>query len=300
VKPRRGRDPSAFVFAPLPAIEGLLERSTGVRGAPEALADAVRYSLIGGGKRLRPLLAWHCAEAVGGRGRDAAPALVAVEYVHAFSLVHDDLPAIDNDDLRRGRATLHVHAGEAMAILAGDAMLNNAFATLARARLPAALVRLLLVELSGATSAMIAGQVYDTLGGLPGSLPAIRKLQLVHRNKTGALLRAACRMGALCSIGPKPGDQRLAAITRYADAIGLMFQIVDDLIDVQQSSEHTGKRTQKDAGKGKLTYPGVLGVDASRTEIQRLHAKARRAVRELGDPAEPLRILADLMATRTR
>lgn len=300
MKPRRGRDPSAFVFAPLPAIETMLERSTGVRGAPEALADAVRYSLIGGGKRLRPLLAWHCAEAVGGRGRDAAPALVAVEYVHAFSLVHDDLPAIDNDDLRRGRPTLHIHAGEAMAILAGDAMLNNAFATLARAKFPAALVRLLMEELSGATSAMIAGQVYDTLGGLPESLPAIRRLQLVHRNKTGALLRAACRMGALCAIGPKPRDERLAAITRYADAIGLMFQIVDDLIDVQQSSEHTGKRTQKDAGKGKLTYPGVLGVDASRTEIQRLHAKARRAVRELGRPAEPLRILADLMATRTR
>ncbi len=300
MKPRRGRDPSAFVFAPLPAIEAMLERSTGVRGAPEALADAVRYSLIGGGKRLRPLLAWHCAEAVGGRGRDAAPALVAVEYVHAFSLVHDDLPAIDNDDLRRGRPTLHIHAGEAMAILAGDAMLNNAFATLARAKFPAALVRLLMEELSGATSAMIAGQVYDTLGGLPESLPAIRRLQLVHRNKTGALLRAACRMGALCAIGPRPRDKRLAVITRYADAIGLMFQIVDDLIDVQQSSEHTGKRTQKDADKGKLTYPGVLGVDASRTEIQRLHAKARRAVRELGRPAEPLRVLADLMATRTR
>lgn len=300
MKPRRARDPSAFVFAPLPAVEKLLERSTRAPGTPEALVDAVRYALIGGGKRLRPLLAWHCAKAVGGAGRDAAPALVAVEYIHAFSLVHDDLPAIDNDDLRRGRPTLHIHAGEAMAVLAGDAMLNQAFVVLARAKLPPALVTLLLEELAGATSAMIAGQVYDTLGGLPDSLPSVRKLQIIHLNKTGALLRAACRMGALCAIGPKPRDKRLAAITRYADAIGLMFQIVDDLIDVQQSSEHTGKRTHKDAEKGKLTYPGVLGIEASRAEIERLHAKATRAVRELGPPAEPLRNLADLMATRTR
>lgn len=297
---RRPRDPSTFVFAPLPTIEKLLVRSTRAPATPPALVDAVRYALIGGGKRLRPLLAWHCARAIGKPGTIAAPALVAVEYIHAFSLVHDDLPAIDDDDLRRGRPTLHIHAGEAMAILAGDAMLNAAFGLLARANLPPALATLLLGELASATSAMITGQVYDTLGGLPASATPVQRLRLIHRNKTGALLRAACRMGALCAIGPKPRDRRLAAITRYADAIGLMFQIVDDLIDVQQSSEHTGKRTQKDADRGKLTYPGVLGVEASQREVARLRAKAHAAVRELGKPAEPLRMLADLMATRTR
>lgn len=297
---RPSRAPSSAVFAPIPAIEKLLDRSTRARGTPPALAGAVRYALVGGGKRLRPLLAWHCSRAAGGTGRDAAPALVAVEYIHAFSLVHDDLPAIDNDDLRRGRPTLHIHAGEAMAVLAGDAMLNQAFVVLARAPRPPALVTLLLEELAGATSAMIAGQVYDTLGGLPASLSPVHRLRLIHRNKTGALLRAACRMGALCAIGPKPRDPRLAAITRYADAVGLMFQIVDDLIDVQQSVEHTGKRTHKDSGKGKLTYPGVLGVEASQREVERLHKRALAAVRKLGPRAEPLRVLAGLLATRTR
>lgn len=296
--------PRVDPFACVPAIDRRLDELTRDRPEPAILREAVRYALLGGGKRVRPVLAWHACVAAGGTGESSLNAGAAVELVHAFSLVHDDLPALDNDDLRRGRPTLHIHAGEAMAILAGDAMLSMAFHVLADPEpgadsTAAALVR----ELSEATAAMISGQVEDTLAGPAGDGAGSRaRLDQIHRNKTGALIRAACRMGALCAGAGRSGPRAdaLDAVTRCADAIGLMFQIVDDLLDVERTSEHTGKRTRKDADAGKLTYPGVIGIEASRQEVARLRAGAIAALAALGPPADGLREACTLLAGRDR
>jgi geranylgeranyl diphosphate synthase type II len=284
-------------FSPLPTIEDALTRWVDALPAPPALRDAVRYALIGGGKRLRPLLAWHSAVAAGGTGPESLPACIAVELVHAFSLVHDDLPALDNDDLRRGRPTLHRHAGEALAILAGDAMLTGAFGVLVDA-VPTPLGQRLAAELAEGAAGMIAGQVYDTLGGLPEGLDAFQRVATVHRNKTGALIRASCRMGAI--LAPAGGGPALDAVSAYGEAVGLMFQIVDDLIDVEQPPEHAGKRTGKDSQAGKLTYPGVLGVERSRAEVTRLARAAEDALAPLGSPARGLMELCVVLTRRTR
>lgn len=283
-------------------IDAALDGFVASRCLPANLDAAVRYALLGGGKRLRPLLAWRCAEAVGGRGEDSVPACLAVELVHAFSLVHDDLPALDNDDLRRGRPTLHRHAGEAMAILAGDAMLSMAYEALLHGGTPsltdatrAALVR----ELGEGTRAMIAGQVFDTLGGLPDGLDGRGRLETIHRNKTGGLIRAACRMGALLG-GAAEGSPELDAVGRFADGLGLVFQIVDDLLDVTATAEAVGKATGKDLDAGKLTYPGVLGLDGTRREIERVQARTEAALAELGPAAAPLRALSAELARRER
>lgn len=282
---------------PIPEIEGHLALCIDLAGLPATLADAVRYSLLGPGKRLRPLLAWHSCAAVGADPRAALPAVAAVELVHCFSLVHDDLPGLDNDDLRRGRPTLHKATSEAMAILAGDAMLTLAFGELTRSITAPGLASALVNELSAATGAMIAGQVYDTLGGFPTGLDEHAKLRLIHTNKTGALIRASIRMGALCA---HPLPSALSALSRYADAVGLMFQIVDDLLDVTQTTEHLGKKAGKDMDAGKLTYPGVLGVEKSRAEVARLRIDALAALAPLGPQARALRDLADYLAVRSR
>jgi geranylgeranyl pyrophosphate synthase len=220
-----------------------------------------------------------------------------VEFIHAFSLVHDDLPALDNDDLRRGMPTLHIHSGEAMAILAGDALMAMAFDILDRQTPDPSLTRTLIAELSSATMGMIAGQVYDTLGGLSPNLADRERLELIHRKKTGALIRAACRMGAILGTG-KADDPRMGAITRYAECVGLLFQIVDDLLDVESSPEQAGKRTKKDAKAGKVTYPALLGLDGSRREVTRLHTEALAALEPLGGAANGLRSLARAVADR--
>ncbi len=281
-------------------VDAALDRFVALSELPDNLREAIRYALLGGGKRLRPVLVWRCAEAVGGRGEDSLPAGVAIELIHAFSLVHDDLPALDNDDLRRGRPTLHKHAGEAMAILAGDAMLTLAFDALGQAAGLGDGLRLALIgELGEGTRAMIAGQVYDTLGGMPASLDDRARLELIHRNKTGALIRAACRMGAMLG-GAGPDSAGCAAVTRFAEDLGLIFQIVDDLLDVTASQETLGKATGKDAEAGKLTYPMVLGIDGTRREIDRVQADAEAALAPLGSAAAPLLDLSRSMARRDR
>lgn len=292
----------AHLLAPSPHIEAYLAAYVATLNIPENLREAVRYALLGGGKRLRPLLAWHCCAAMGAKGELSLPAGAAVELIHAFSLVHDDLPALDNDDLRRGRPTLHIHAGEAMAILAGDAKLTYAFQIIADKIESPALAGRLTRELAHGTSGMITGQVYDTLGGFPERLGDEDKLRLIHSNKTGALLQASCRMGALCGLEPLglDGGPLLTHITTYADAVGLMFQIVDDILDVTQSAEHIGKKTGKDVDAGKLTYPGVLGVERSRAEVDRLRAVALASCQQIGPAADPLADLATYMAVRTK
>jgi geranylgeranyl diphosphate synthase type II len=290
-------DHTADPLACVPAIDGALEAYTRSLDLPPNLCEAVRYALLGGGKRLRPVLCWHACAAVGGKPEASLSAGAAIELIHAFSLVHDDLPAMDDDDLRRGRPTLHIHAGEAMAILAGDAMMALAFELVVEGGHSPALGVALVRELSAATTGMIAGQVYDTLGGFAEALPPRERLALIHRNKTGALIRAACRMGAL-SGGADPASAVMLAITRYAEAVGLMFQIVDDILDVETTPEQSGKRTRKDADAGKLTYPGLLGLEGSREEVLRLSNQAIDSIGALGPAAEPLRMLCRRMAVR--
>ena len=271
------------------------------RPVPENLRNALRYVVLAGGKRLRPALAMLCAEAVGGRRQDALPAACAIELVHTFSLVHDDLPCMDDDDLRRGRPTLHRHASEDLAVLAGDALLNQAFELLATRIEAPALSRDLVCELSRGTADMISGQVYDTCPDFDESVTEKTRLLTIHRHKTAALLRAACRMGALSGQADTRG---LAALTSYAEATGLMFQIVDDLLDVTQTTETLGKRADKDAEKGKLTFPGLMGIETSRAEVERLRVEAHAALAPLEPQhaagTRPLHELCDWMAIRTR
>lgn len=280
------------VIAPMVGrVDEWLTEAIGAAELPENLRAAAQHAVLVGGKRLRPLLAIQCCEAVGGSIDDALPAAVAIELVHAFSLVHDDLPALDNDLLRRGQPTVHAKFGEAMAILAGDVLMSLAFEIAARGPAIAG-------ELALATTRMINGQVLDTLGGFDAAeRDDLQRLRRVHRNKTGALITAACRMGARCGGASAAG---LTAVTTFGEDIGLMFQIVDDLLDVTQSTEHLGKAAGKDESAGKLTFPGVMGVDASRAEVRRLHADARAALRSFGPAARTLEELADYMAVRTR
>lgn len=289
------------VLSPLPAIEEHLAQTLHGLDAPASLRAAMEYAALGGGKRLRPLLAWHACVAAGGEGPESLPACAAVELVHCFSLAHDDLPALDDDDLRRGRPTLHKHAGQAMAILAGDALLNHAYRVLASQMTPATF-HAAAGELAVACERMIAGQVLDTLGlgGEPPGplLAAEQRLEAIHSGKTGAMLVASLRMGALCA--PGQGEPVIDRLTEFGRAIGLMFQVVDDLLDVTQSAEHLGKRSGKDARAGKLTYPGVLGVDRSRDLVVELRARALAELSDLGNTARPLRLLAEYFAVRTR
>ena len=262
--------------------------------APPRLIEACRHAVLGGGKRLRPLLCVRCAEAVGGSAADALSAACAVELVHCFSLVHDDLPALDDDDLRRGRPTVHRAFDEATAILAGDYLMGLAFETLLRhprhgARLAA--------ELATATNRMIVGQVWDTLGETREALPAAVQLQRIHRDKTGALIVGACRLGAICG---GADEQDLAAITAFGTAAGEMFQAVDDLLDETQSTEHLGKASGKDRDAGKLTYPAVHGLDGTKAAIETLRNRAIEALRPFGAAGEPLMVLAEQLAARTR
>lgn len=273
---------------------------------PEILRESVIYALMGGGKRLRPMLTLRSAEACGAPPEVALPAAVAVECVHTFSLVHDDLPPLDNDDLRRGRATVHKQFGEALGVLAGDALLNLANQELARnAAVDAAVA--LVHELSHATSLMIAGQVADTLGET-GTASQSREGQVrsIHARKTGALIVAACRMGVIsagAALGRRRGEAgdhaALVSITTYAESLGLMFQITDDLLDVEGTPEQTGKRTRKDAHAGKLTFPAVMGVEVSREEVSRLVGECEAALITFGPRATPLLDLARSVATRT-
>jgi len=287
------------LFAPVKRIDEYLAQALDDTDllVPANLRDAMKYAVMGGGKRLRPLLCWYCCEALGIPGETSLPACAAIEFVHAFSLAHDDLPALDNDDLRRGKPTLHKHAGEPMAILAGDALLNAAYLHLCwyGGEEAASLVQ----SLAFATNAMIAGQVLDTVGGSDESDP-LSRVETIHSGKTGALIQAAAFMAYDCAGGSKiVPHERYLDITEYATVLGLLFQIVDDLIDVEQSAASAGKRTGKDAAAGKLTYPSVLGVEASKAKVRELHQDALKTLAAFGPPAQPLRDLCHFLATRT-
>ena len=267
-------------------------------GAPPKLLEAIDYSLMAGGKRLRPALVLECARACGAgdSANDSALAAAgAIELIHTFSLVHDDLPAMDDDDLRRGRPTNHKVFGEAMAILAGDAMVTLAFellATKASHDVSPALIR----ELASAAgpAGMIGGQVLD-MAGENQSL-SLDELQRIHRMKTGALLTAACRLGAIAA---SAGEPALAGVSAYGQHLGIAFQIVDDVLDVTATPEQLGKRTNKDAGKGKNTYPALLGLEESKRAAREHLDAAIGALAAFGPRAERLRTLARFVVERT-
>ena len=273
-------------------------------GAPAALLDAIDYSLLAGGKRLRPALILECFVAHGGSTDEKLPpyraaraAAGAIELIHTFSLVHDDLPAMDNDDLRRGRPTNHKVFGEAMAILAGDAMVSMAFEIIAQDAEPATACRLI-TELASATgpAGMIGGQVLD-MAGEKQSL-TLEQLQQVHRLKT--VPRSLPRRADWRNIGWGDSENRLQAIASFGRHLGLAFQIVDDVLDVTATPEQLGKATGKDAGKGKNTYPGLLGLENSRREAAKQLDAAIAAIADLGPCADGLRALARFVGERNR
>lgn len=275
------------------------------RDAPAALAEAIGYSLLAPGKRLRPLLVVFSAEAAGGSIESAMPAACAVEMVHAYSLVHDDLPSMDDDDLRRGQPTCHKKYGEALAILAGDALLTGAFQVLAEG-CPPATAAVSIAELARAAGAagMVGGQTLDL--GADGKVPmtepprTVADLEGIHRRKTGALFLASVRLGLFAAQGEQPDPEARAALDRFGSAFGLAFQIADDLLDVEGTVEAAGKRVGKDAARGKLTFPGLLGIDGSRRRVRELYAEAAGALDALGPPARPLAELARFVTERDR
>ena len=263
---------------------------------PEIIHKAMRYSLFAGGKRIRPILCMEAAYAVCDSPRGIESAACTLEMIHTYSLIHDDLPALDNDDLRRGRPTCHKVFGDAMAILAGDALLTLAFQTLAQ--LPAdAERRVRLIEelstASGTVGGMIAGQVNDLEG--EGKHPTAALLESIHRAKTGALLCASVRMGAIFG---GADDEQLKALSDYGEHIGLAFQIVDDILDVEMSSEALGKTAGKDEKQKKITFPAVYGLERSRAMAEDERTCARVALRDFDQRAERLRELADLIVHR--
>ena len=266
---------------------------------PLELHRAMHYSLFAGGKRLRPILTIAAAEAVGGKAEEALPVACAFEYIHTYSLVHDDLPAMDDDDLRRGRPTCHRVFGQAMAILAGDALLTEAFALLTNpacvGHLDPRLLRTVIheVALAAGSQGMVGGQAVDILS--EGKAIESSMLQYIHTHKTGALILCTLRAGAHLA-GATPGQ--LDAITRYGKAGGLAFQIADDILDIEGEEAMRGKKGGQDATRGKATYPALVGLDEAKREAQRLARDALDAIASFNHAADPLREIARYIVSR--
>lgn len=287
-----------YIAAQQKRVDAALDRWVPPESAnPATIHRAMRYSLFAGGKRLRPLLAIAAADAISDAPSGIESAACALELIHTYSLIHDDLPALDNDDLRRGRPTCHKVFGDAIAILAGDALLTLAFEVLAKLDCAVAEKRAALVgELataSGTVGGMIGGQVNDLEG--EGKFPTAALLESIHRAKTGALLRASLRIGAIYA---GADAMQLEALTRYGEHVGLAFQIVDDVLDVEQSSEALGKTAGKDAQQHKITFPAVYGIERSREMAERECVEAHLALKDFDDRAERLRQIADYVVQR--
>jgi geranylgeranyl diphosphate synthase, type II len=281
-------------------VESALERALAPReGVPPRLHEAMRYAVLSGGKRVRPILALAACEAVPAPAVRALPFGCAIELVHAYSLVHDDLPAMDDDELRRGRPTVHVVYGEALAILAGDALLTEAFRLAAEGARgtgidPTRALDLIAALATAAGAAgMVGGQVADLEAeGRGADLAAVES---IHRRKTAALIAAAVEAGAVA--GNADGARR-AALLEYGQALGLAFQVADDILDATAPTAVTGKRVGGDAAHGKATYPAVLGIDGARGVARELLGRCRAAADTLGEAAEPLRAIATFVVER--
>lgn len=255
---------------------------------PTVIHEAMRYAVLGGGKRIRPILAVAAAEACGANIEPLMVSFAALELIHTYSLVHDDLPALDNDDLRRGRKTTHVVFGEAIGILTGDALLTAAFVWLARSTTN---VRAIAVVAEAIDSeGMIGGQVADLEGG-----SSLQRLEFIHRNKTAKLITASVVLGGLLANAP---ESKLDALRRFGESIGLAFQIVDDLLDQERTSEELGKTAGKDAAQGKLTYPSLIGVPEARKRAAELLQDAEKNAAMIGGPVNYLAPIARYICDR--
>jgi geranylgeranyl diphosphate synthase type II len=293
-------DFEAYLVTQTRLVESYLDRYLPSEDTyPESIHRAMRYSLFAGGKRLRPVLTLAAAEAVGGEAEDALPAAGALEMIHTYSLIHDDLPAMDDDSLRRGKPTSHVVFGEAIAILAGDALLTQAFHLMAGAPAEECSERerrlrgiALLADAAG-VNGMVGGQVVDIES--EGRPAGEEVLDYIHEHKTGALIRAAAELGALLGGGSEDDIVRLAD---YGRKIGLAFQIVDDILDVEGNAETLGKSAGKDEKAGKVTYPSVHGLHAARRRAKELAVEAATLVAPFGDAGKPLDCLTHRITDR--
>jgi len=263
--------------------------------APRGLHQAMRYAVLGGGKRMRPLLVYASGRVFGADENALDAPAMAVELSHAYSRVHDDLPAMDDDALRRGRPTTHIAFDEATAILAGDALQTRAFGLIADAPLPASLRVACLQTLTHASGAagMCGGQALDI--DATGHQQPLQDLERMHALKTGALIRAAVRMGALCGQAPAAD---LATLDTVASALGLAFQVRDDILDVEASSEQLGKTAGKDEAQAKSTFPALLGMDGAKAHLRTLSEQMFDGLAGYGEPADALRALATLAVER--
>lgn len=278
-------------------VEGVLQRYAPSEDRfPPLIHKAMRYSLFSGGKRLRPILVLECCRICGGSEEEAFPAASAVEFIHTYSLIHDDLPAMDDDDFRRGKPTCHKVFGEAVAILAGDGLLTLAFEALSRIR-DGVVCKKAVAELARAagSAGMVGGQTLDITPPAPDE-PHTERVYLTHLLKTAAMIEVSCRLGAICAKAPQ---NALNAVSSYGRNLGLAFQITDDILDVVGEEEKVGKRLKKDTEKGRLTYPSVFGLEESLSEARRLVSEAKAALNIFAEKADNLCALADFILTRT-
>lgn len=263
---------------------------------PETLHQAMRYSLLGGGKRLRPILVLCAAEAVGGKEaiQSALPAACAIELLHASSLIHDDLPSMDDSDLRHRRPATHKMFGEAMALLAGDALLTRAFGLLVEntptRRYPLTLV---LSEMATSVGRLIGGQVADLEA--TGKAATLDEVRFIHSRKTGEMVRLALRLGAMAADAT---PTQLRKLTEFGEALGLAYQVIDDILDLTENTRRLGKTSRQDAKAGKATFPAAVGLEASKKEAAFLTRKALRSIEKLGPDAYRLRQIAERLLTR--
>ncbi len=280
-------------------VEEALEVALPQQDGPETrVVEAMRYSLFAGGKRLRPILCLAASEAVGGDLKAAMPAGCALEMIHTYSLIHDDLPAMDDDDLRRGKPTNHKVFGEAIAILAGDGLLTEAFVLLSdyNSLLPERAAQVIGVIAEAASyRGMVGGQVVDILS--QNKRADLETVQQMHSRKTAALIAAATESGALAGKG---SEAQVAALARYGRAIGLAFQIADDILDIEGDTELLGKTTGADEARGKVTYPAAVGLERSRQAANEMVNDALAALEGFDDRANPLRSLANYIITRKK
>lgn len=261
-----------------------------VRRAPVSLHRAIRYSVFAGGKRLRPILALASFELVGGKGNAVMPVACALELIHTYSLIHDDLPCMDDDDLRRGKPTLHRVFGDGMAVLAGDALHALAFELLSRIENPE-LISEIAHEIG--TFGMVGGQAADLQA--EGRRVTVSQVNFIHSHKTGALMKTSVRAGAI--LGGAKG-KKLKALTSYGEKLGLSFQIADDILDATGKTEKLGKRTKADESRAKATYPKILGVEKSKKIARGLLVKAQTELSIFSDDGQILKELADRMIER--